>query len=438
MKDKNEMTNKMKVSEVKTKVIIGYLGGKTRLFNFLYETMISGNEDKKVFVDLFSGTGAVSKMVKETTDMDIITNDLATYSEVLSSELKVDLVDMSKVEDLLVKLDSLEQEEEGVFFNEFSMGGIPTTINDQEVFKVKKKIKEDGKVIEETNENYQEFPNSRMFFKGSVGKKIDTVKKELVRMTENKEITKLEKEIILLFLMSYVSSNSNTSAVYGAYLKHDKFKKRGESPFYNQDLIKYLKKKSLYSNKAKVYNYTGMAEDTLDILESDGILSSNDKEGTNYNKDESIIYWDPPYSSRSYEGNYHILEYAIDLYFDPIKTIKMNSKSAMKKAEEKSDSPFASKVKTPAIFKKLIEKSMKFSNVMYISYSNEGLMKESDIIEIIKELNNGVLKSEEFFLETYRQEYKRFTSGENNGSNDGKKNKVFEIVWKIQRNNKIK
>jgi len=407
-----------KLEDINVKRIISYLGSKVNLFPFIKKVILDDieNEDKKVFIDLFSGTCSVSRMIDEITDLDLVVNDLSLYSEILGVELELKNIDQSNFNDfkeLLKELDNNNNISNGIFFNEFSMGGIPKTVTDSTLLS-----------------NQKEYPFSRMFFKKEVGQKIDSIRENI----RSKNISPVVVKLVILFLLNYASKNANTSAVYGAYLKYDKFKNREIPPFFDTSLLDYLEKKvNKNNNKKNIYIYSDFAEKTLDHLIENNIISNRTirEKKTKYNIDNVIIYWDPPYNSRSYEGNYHILEYLSDLTFDPVNTIKLNSKTGMKKTENKRNSPFSSKIKTPKIFKELIKKSMMSSNVMYISYSNEGLMKEEDILKILDELS----KEEQYFtleLETFKEKYKKFTSGENNGVNNGEKNNVFEIIWKIK------
>jgi len=396
------------------KRIIGYLGSKINLFDFLEENIIKKHKGNKVFIDVFAGTCSVGKFINKETNWDIISNDISNYSKILGIQIKLNQIKVNEImhlEKILYELDDLKLIK-GDFFNEFSMGGKPKTITDKNLFFIKKKEVIDGK----ENiyfENNQEFPESRMFFKGSVGQKIDTIRIEIKKKFNNKEISEEFKDLLLLFLLNYVNKNSNYTGVYGAYLKHDKFKKRGEVSFIDFSLIEYI----LKNYEETLFN--GNLAETKQMLAND-LIKKIDL--SNYKKDNVVFYMDPPYSTRSYESNYHILNYICDLDFS-IKELKENSKSGMKK--DKIQNPFNSKFETLKMFKELIIDALKKGNHIYISYSNEGLMKQEEIQNIVDELD-GVS------LTTFKKDYKRYTSGENNGQNTGKKNSVIELLWYIK------
>jgi len=392
------------------KRIIGYLGSKINLFDFLRENMINKfnvNEDK-IFIDLFSGTGSVSKLINNETSWNIISNDLSLYSRILNIQIqlyKITKNEIDKLKETLIYLDNLDLIE-GDFYNEFSMGGTPKTINDNNVFCIRKKT-QDGKLYFENN---QEYKNSRMFFKGIVGKKIDTIKLELKKLFDHNEITENYKDLLLLFLMNYMNKNSNYTGVYGAYLKHDKFKKRKVVPFLDESLFEYIIKNYSLSQKKENIRSSKLADKCIDEFKL-----------KNINKKDVIVYMDPPYSTRSYESNYHILDYLCDFEFN-IKQIKFNSKTATK--NKKIENPFNSKNKTLNYFENLIINSLKISDDIFISYSSDGLLKQKDI--------DFIVEKHSLKLNTFTQKYKRYTSGENKGQNTGKNNKVFEILWHIK------
>jgi adenine-specific DNA-methyltransferase len=372
--------------------VINYIGAKVKLYDFLEDVIFSKynkNNEEYNFLDLFAGTNSVSYYVKNNTLWNIYANDLSNYSNIIFSFLYFDdnLLNKNLKLDIIKKLKYLDQLpliKYGDVFNELSLNGKPKT------------IEEDRK--EKLFNNQQN--NSRMFFSQKVGQKIDTIKEQINLWVKIGELKKdsIEVNILLTFLLNYADRNANTTSVYGAYLKNEK-KMKNEKDFLNLELIKEfekdlkIKKKNQKNiNKYKSYNLT-----VLDVLEQ---LSMN-KDFNKSTKKKNIIYLDPPYSTRSYESNYHILEYIADLNFTKDQ-IKLNSKTAQKNRIGISKNPFNSKQETYNIFKEMIRKSLIISNNVYISYSTDGLIQQKDIEEIVKNLNDN------YELKTYKKNYKRF------------------------------
>ena len=370
--------------------VISYIGSKVKLYDFIEDIIISNYDKNKTynFLDLFSGTNSVSNYIKKNTNWNIYANDLSNYSNVIFSFIYFDLIEEKRKKELLNKLeylDNLPLISTGDIFNEFSVNGNPKTI--------------DSKEKEKMFEN-QPF-NSRMFFSERVGKKIDTVKTQIIKWINEGELTdKIDINILLTFLLHYADKNSNTTSVYGAYLKNTK-KMKKEYQFYSETLIKELTKKNINNNNLK-NSYKSYNKDIL------GIISLLKNELSD-NSDKNIIYLDPPYSTRSYESNYHILEYISNLDFN-IDLMKQNSKTGQR--VQGSTNPFNSKNKTFDIFQDMIKSSLEISNNIYISYNTDGLMKQEDIELILNNINNEE-SSNKIELITHKKSYKRYKSSSN-------------------------
>jgi adenine-specific DNA-methyltransferase len=366
--------------------IISYIGSKVKLYGFLKETIIDNLESTKKynFFDIFAGTNSVSRFIKENTDYNIIANDLSKYSVILFSYLYFDKISSEsklKLEKKLEELNSLPLIK-GDIYNELSVGGSP------------KSIEEDKKEEMFSNQPF----NSRMFFSGIVGKKIDTVKKGIKKSYEDGELSLQESHILLIFLIYYADKNANTTSVYGAYLKTEK-KLEKEFNFYDNDLVKIFKEtKEDKNSNNELYSFNEDALSVLDIINVDEKFQD---------KDKNVIYLDPPYSTRSYESNYHILEYIVDFNFS-YKQLKINSKTAQSVGKGKN--PFTSKAGTREIFPKIIEKSLSISNNIFISYNNDksSLLRQEEIEEMIQNYNSN--NNTNVILTTYLKEYKRFKS----------------------------
>lgn len=153
---------------------------------------------------------------------------------------------------------------------------------------------------------------------------------------------------------------------------------------YSNILFYELKSKHLNTNNViettnrKLINYKNKIEDCIVNIYKNFILSNI------YKKNETIVYIDYRYTTRSYENKFLSKNYIVN-YFEDI-----------------------------------ILFSLTISNNIFILYNNEGILKEEDIKNIIKKFkSNNNIK-----LNTYIKEYKRFTSSENN--------KVIKIIWHIE------
>jgi adenine-specific DNA-methyltransferase len=334
--------------------IIDYIGSKEKLYDFIVDKIqfkYNLNDNIKI-LDLFSGSNVFSKMLYEGTNFDITLNDYQYFSYVNSYYID-SYINEKRLKNLLKTLDE-ESLKEDLIYNEFSFGGTPSA-------------------NKETFEN-QTF-NSRFYFTAEVGKKADAVKLKIKDMYLKKEIDENEKNILLLFLVNFLDKNANTTSIYAAYLKELNNKK--EYPFINEKLITWI----ITPKNRKIKR---MNLDVIDCLSE-----------VEY---QNVIYIDPPYNTRDYFTLYHILNYIVDLNFK-ISDIKPNSKTAIPNIKKIN---LFSQSKTKDTMFKIIDMASKKSEVSFLSYNNESIVKEEEFIEIFNTLKLN--------YKFHRKEHQRFIS----------------------------
>lgn len=352
---------------------IRYIGSKQKVLNFLEEELFSLIPTKGNFFEGFSGTGIISQYLTEKRkDLSISGGDLSDYAEILYSILNADYLNVKK--ENIIDFVSLLKEEDfknnGLFFNEFSQNGIPQT-----------------------------YKESRLFFHEKTGKTIDLYREKLSEKIKNNEISKEQSKVYLFYLMSYVCKMANTTSIFGAYLK--------TPPKYKPLNIEFIK--NINNQLTDIYSSTSHKEFI------NGDIVSNLKKI----KNKDVIYLDPPYSTRRYESNYHILNYVANLEFT-VEEIK-DTKTGLPKFI--ADNPFGKKKETETIFSEMILEGILKSELLAISYNTDGLIKQSWMEDFCKK--NGL------FLDTKKLEYKRFKSNEIKNEN-----KLEEILWLIRSEQK--
>lgn len=355
---------------------IRYIGSKEPIIDFLIENFNKHYKGFSSFGDMFAGTNVVSSKLIDLNQVESVESfDMSKYSEILSSF--VNPIINEEFISYITELDNLALIE-GDIFNEFSINGHPKTINH-------------SKFESQTSK-------SRMFFTEIVGKKIDTIKTRLIQDFNNNHIDRKTLNQVLALLLKYADSNAHTTGVYGAYLKNEKEKNRS---FITDDLISELRKLKSYD---KEYKFTRGS-----ILDSTNNVTKKD-----------ILYMDPPYTTRRYENNYHVLDYIADIDFN-IDVIKYNTKSGTPDLSL-IDNPFARKKDTYVIFEKMITTGIEKCNCLFISYSNQGLLKEEDI--------NNICVKHNLSLVTEKIKHKKYKSHDVSVQGD-----VYEILWVIKKQN---
>ncbi len=345
---------------------MNYIGSKFKLLDFLEESIKSvvGCEPMS-FCDAFAGTGTVGVHFKKK-GYTVISNDLQYYSYIMIRHFiqnNNDLLflglanEFQTKEDIFNYLNNL-QLNRGFIFNNYSSGGTQT----------------------------QEF--QRTYFSDENAKICDTIRQKIENWKENNKINQDEYVYLLACLIEATDKKANTASVYGAFLKHIKKTANEKIILKPLEIIK-----SDLPNRA--YN-----QDVNELLQN--IYSD-------------IVYLDPPYNTRVYGDNYHILE-TIAKYDNP--EIKGKTGNRTKKVKSK----YSSKIQVKDAFLELIQNIN--AKYIFLSYNNEGLLSLDEIKEIMSTRGEyGV----------FEKEYQRFKADKTENRNH-KAKKTIEYLHYVKVN----
>lgn len=312
-----------------------FLGNKTKLLGFIGDIVADKCRGYYTFCDIFAGTGVVGQYFNRP-DTKIISNDILDSSFTsLQCWLGTKNYNKDKISNTIEYLNSIEPKKENY-----------------------------------VSEN---FGNS--YFTEENALKIGTVREEIEKLYEKREINKEEKNILLTSLIYAIDKVANTVGHYETYRK-------------KLDTIQSLK-----------------------LLVPD-IDTKNNANNEIYQKDSNqlvreikcdVLYIDPPYNSRQYGDSYHLLENIITWKKPKVEGVgkKMAERNHLK-------SRYCLKGAAEA-FEDLIQNAQ--TNHILISYNNTGEKKnersnakipDNRIVEILK------AKGE---VEVFEREYKGFTTG---------------------------
>ncbi len=344
-----------------------YIGNKTNLLNNIKQVIeenCSGNE--KVFCDLFSGTSSVARFFKN--KYKIISNDILYFSYVLQ-KATISNNEIPNFEKLRNKL-KVENILDYLETTKIDMKNIKTFIYD----------------------NYSPNDNcERMYLTPENAKRIDYIRTNIEQWKKGKLISENEYYYLLATLIEGVPFISNITGTYGAYLK--KWDKRAFKKF---EMIRL----NVVNNYQENECYREDANELIKKISGD------------------ILYIDPPYNSRQYLPNYHLLE-TIARYDEP----NINGKTGIRTyTKEKSNYCIKSKV-----YDELDEliKNAKFKHII-VSYNQEGILKKEEIEQILKKYGNE--KTYKLYQISYKQYQNKLTK---------KMEQHYEYLFYIKKEQKI-
>lgn len=318
-----------------------YIGSKTKLINEISIFIHDNVKDKSdIFCDLFSGTGSVAKYFKK--EYEIISNDNLYFSYVL-------------------QFVAVQLNESPTFNGLRSIG-----IEDPFYYLNNKEAHTDFRNSFVYLNYSPAGPDKRMYFSEKNALRIDFIRQQLDSWLLKRVITKNEFFYLLSALIEAVPFISNTTGTYGAFLKS--WDKRA---FKNLTIEPPV----IVNNHRENLTYNCDANELIKIIEGD------------------ILYIDPPYNTRQYISNYHVLE-TIALYDNPVLKGITGTRD-----QTKSNSKFSSKKLVIQAFENLIS-AAKFKNII-VSYSSQGIMSKETITNIL--LKYGDSSSFKFKSIPYRK-----------------------------------
>ena len=189
----------------------------------------------------------------------------------------------------------------------------------------------------------------RIYFSDANGRRCDAIRRQIDAWLRARMITKGEFYFLLTTLLENMDSVANTASVYGAFLK--KLKPSALRPLTMTPVECILSKRPqrVFQNDAN---------QLIGRLQTD------------------ILYLDPPYNSRQYAANYHVLE-TIARNDSPA----LHGKTGMRNYADRR-SAYCSRRHVRKAFADLIERAN--ARYVFLSYNNEGLLTFDDIQQVME------------------------------------------------------
>lgn len=344
-----------------------YIGNKTNLLkdiNKVIKEKCDGNE--RVFCDLFSGTSSVARFFKNR--FKIISNDILYFSYVLQ-KATIENNEVPSFEKIKNKLNT-----------ENILDYLETT-------SIKNK-----KYNTFIHDNYS--PNDtceRMYLTSENAKRIDYIRNTIEKWKNQKLINESEYFYLLASLVEGVPYISNITGTYGAYLKD--WDNRALNQF---EMIRL----NVIDNNEENECYREDANELIKKITGD------------------ILYIDPPYNSRQYLPNYHLLE-TIARYDEP----NIKGKTGIR-TYDKEKSNYCIKAKVYSELEELICNA-RFKHII-MSYNQEGILNKEEIEHILKKY--GEKNTYKLYKIPYKQYQNKLTK---------KIEKHYEYIFYIKKDQRI-
>lgn len=354
-----------------------YLGNKTKLLERIYDAMSQRGITGSTFFDVFSGTASVAKFFKQK-GYEVFSSDLLYLSYCMQRAYLTNNKEPEFKKLLPILTDCCP-----VNLLESPMDKVLAYLNkclpDREGF-IYKNYSVGGT---------KDLKQPRMYLSDENAAKIDAIRQTIEEWYKNDNLTEDEYYVLLACLLENVSLFTNVAGVYAAFQK--KWDPRAVKPFVLKPIELCI------GNKAgKAFNKN--SSDLLSDIEAD------------------IFYLDPPYNERQYAPNYHLLE-TIVKYDNP----EVRGVTGMRDYKDQK-SGFCSKESALAELENFAKNAK--CNYLLLSYNNEGIMPQEDIINILKKY--GETELVEF-------SYARYKSNSKGESADNKKVKEQLYIVKLLR-----
>ena len=354
-----------------------YIGNKQRLLDFIDSVVQKeGLPQKGIFIDIFTGTTSVAQHYKKK-GYRIIANDFMTYSYVFqqayiknnqapkfsnllhSRSFNINPTSLkSKYEPLKIVLDYLNRlpGKKGFIFQNYAPAG---------------KFK-------------------RQFFSNENAMRIDATREQLDKWKKDGLVNEGEFYILLTSLIDAADFVANISGTYGAYLKI--WRSMALKPF--------------------TMVTPNLIEDNLthEVYKENSNRIIGDLEG-------DILYIDPPYNTRQYAANFHILE-TLARWDNP----EVYGKTGLRPYEEQK-SVYSQRTKCEDAFADLINKAK--ADYILMSYNNEGIIPHKFILDTLG--RKGEVK-------VHTKNYRRFRTERDHENRHYKvpDDKVQELIYFVK------
>ena len=328
-----------------TEQIIPYIGNKRKLLTLIYDAMKTTIPEIKPglkFLDVFSGSGVVSRLAKYLS-FEVFSNDWENYSFVINNGLV-----KTNRKDII-----------SLFGSEENAAGYLKKINDLPLPDMNEMYISKFYAPKSFDIDEADFKSERLFYTRDNALRIDKIRNYIEKEHPDSDDNRI-RYFLLSLLIYQAATHTNTSGVFKAF--HKGF------GGHNRDAMKRilasicLEYPKLIDSDYPIHVYK---EDANELVKRNELQNID------------IAYLDPPYNQHQYGSNYHILN-TIALWDKIIAPLDLNEKGVLKEKAAirkdwiKTKSDYCYSENALAAFSDLVDNLD--AKCILISYSTDGLI----------------------------------------------------------------
>lgn len=347
------------IDSAKLPHLMKYMGSKRELLDFIISSINDLDIESNWFCDLFSGTSVVGCSLKDEYNVQI--NDIQIYTSILANTY---LPNINK----LINSTELEKIKDRVLFyvDEFYRKYPDLIFDYNSIDNYEKLTKLE---IQQQNLIYSNFEiGFHLFVKyysGTYWSYTQCVWIDSIRAVAEEYKGKSDYYIILSSLIYAMSYTSQSTGHFAQFRDVTESNMHDIMLYRIRDIWTYFEKKFLeILNMVDVEATNRYTITTLDYLDCLRLIERN-----------TIVYADPPYSSVHYSRFYHAIETLIRYDYP-------NVKYKGRYREDRHQSPFGKKTEVKNAFGKLFKGVKNKNSHLILSYSDNGMITQDEIMEI--------------------------------------------------------
>ena len=347
------------IDSAKLPHLMKYMGSKRELLDFIISSINDLDIESNWFCDLFSGTSVVGCSLKDEYNVQI--NDIQIYTSIFANTY---LPNINK----LINSTELEKIKDRVLFyvDEFYRKYPDLIFDYNSIDNYEKLTKLE---IQQQNLIYSNFEiGFHLFVKyysGTYWSYTQCVWIDSIRAVAEEYKGKSDYYIILSSLIYAMSYTSQSTGHFAQFRDVTESNMHDIMLYRIRDIGTYFEKKFLeILNMVDVEATNRYTITTLDYLDCLRLIERN-----------TIVYADPPYSSVHYSRFYHAIETLIRYDYP-------NVKYKGRYREDRHQSPFGKKTEVKNAFGKLFKGVKNKNSHLILSYSDNGMITQDEIMEI--------------------------------------------------------